>query len=344
MPRRHAGHDAVWLSPPPLYTVANLFGNFNTTGGTEGLLEVTVDGELEGSEGADHEETSRETSERSRDTELLADLDETGGGALTGETLGLVDLGEHSIGGLRNNGGGETSNQTGTKVNSCLQTVGQAVLGVDTEDSLRDLLEDDELGHGVRNLLEQNRTETSIESTDTLVLQHLAETADKTVGIGGLRDETDTGSLERAESNIGDKLGAGSGGQVDTSTVLGGGLQSEEVDMLLLEELITSELEGALEEVTGEGGTSTSKESGGTFVLDDLAETTDHAPVVGGRVELDTGLDDVDGSERAMGDGAADRAGEGEFGVKRDTRRGGGGFSLDGTHFDCCDGLIKRQK
>lgn len=44
-------------------------------------------------------------------------------------------------------------------------------------------------------LLEQDRTETGIESTDTLVLHHLAESSNETIGICWLRNETDTGGL-----------------------------------------------------------------------------------------------------------------------------------------------------
>lgn len=58
-------------------------------------------------------------------------------------------------------------------------------------------------------LLEEDRTETSVESTNTLVLQDLGETADKTAGVCRVRDETDTGSLERAEGNVGEELGGG---------------------------------------------------------------------------------------------------------------------------------------
>jgi hypothetical protein len=62
---------------------------------------------------------------------------------------------------------------------------------------------------------------------------------------------------------------------------------------LLLEELVTTELECALEEVTGEGWADTSEESAGTFFGDDLAKTADEALVVGYWVELDAGLDAV---------------------------------------------------
>lgn len=70
----------------------------------------------------------------------------------------------------------------------------------------------------------------------------------------------------------------------------------------MLEELIASEFEGALEEVACEGWANTCKESAGAFILDDLSEATDEAAVVGYGVELDSGLDDIDGCEATMGD------------------------------------------
>ena len=140
-------------------------------------------------------------------------------------------------------------------------------------------------------LLEQDGTETRVESTDTLVGEDLAGTTDQAVGELGVGNETDTGSLKRAESDIGDELSAGGGTEVDSSAVVGGGLVAESVDSLLLEELVTSELEGTLEEVTSGGGTETSPDGASTLVGDDLAETTDQAGVVGDGVKLDTGLD-----------------------------------------------------
>ena len=142
-------------------------------------------------------------------------------------------------------------------------------------------------------LLEQDGTETGVEGTDTLVLQHLGETTDKTVGIGGLRNKTNTGSLKRAEGDISEELGGTGRGKVDSSTVLGSRLKTELVDALLLEELVSTELEGTLEEVTGKGRADTSEESASTLVLNDLAETTNHATVVGLGVELHTGLDAI---------------------------------------------------
>jgi hypothetical protein len=64
--------------------------------------------------------------------------------------------------------------------------------------------------------------------------------------------------------------------------------------MLLLEELVSSELEGTLEEVTGGRGAEAGKERASTLRLDDLAETANHTPVVGGGVELDSRLHAVE--------------------------------------------------
>lgn len=140
-------------------------------------------------------------------------------------------------------------------------------------------------------LLEQDGAETSVEGTDTLGLEHLAETADQTAGIGGLGDETNTGGLERAEGDVGEELGGGGGSQIDASAVVGGVLIADQVNGLLLEELVTSELEGTLQEVSSSCWAETGQQSAGTLLLDDLLEATDETAVVGNGVELNTGLD-----------------------------------------------------
>ena len=135
---------------------------------------LTVDGELTSSDSTNHEETrsgklanvfirkkkkktrtvvrnlpSTNTSVGASETKFLTDLGKAGDGTLTRSTRGLVDLGKHSVGGLRDDGSGETSNQTGAQVNGSLGAVGEGVLVDGAVDRLRDLLEDDEFGHGV---------------------------------------------------------------------------------------------------------------------------------------------------------------------------------------------------
>lgn len=58
-----------------------------------------------------------------------------------------------------------------------------------------------------------------------------------------------------------------------------------------LEELVATELQSTLEEVTGSGRTETSQESASTLVGDNLLEAAEQATVVGDGVELNTGLD-----------------------------------------------------
>lgn len=145
---------------------------------------------------------------------------------------------------------------------------------------------------GVANLLlEQDRTETGIEGTDTLVLQHLAEASNETICVCWLRDETDTGGLERAEGDISKELSETGRGEVDGCAVVGGSLVSEQVDGLLLEKLISSKLECALEEITSSSWTETSQQSTGTLLSDNLSESSDQTLVVCGRVELNSCLD-----------------------------------------------------
>lgn len=296
-------------------------------------LDVTVDGELTSGQSTNHEQTSTNTTVATTETEFLGDLDQSASGALTGETLGLVDLGQHSIGGLRDNGGSETGNQTRTQVDDSLGSIRGSVLVDRSVDGLGDLLVDDELGHGVRDLLEQDGTETAVESTETFRLRDLAETRDETGGEGRLGHETDTGGFEGAEGNVGEEFSGSGGGEVDGGSVVGGGFVTELVDTLLLEELVSTKLESTLQEVTSEGRADTGQQSACALVGNDFSETSDHAIVVRDGVELDSGLDaeeekivrsrmvveegfragnlHIDGSEATVGDGATDSTSEG---------------------------------
>lgn len=143
------------------------------------------------------------------------------------------------------------------------------------------------------SLLEQDWAETSVERGNTLGLHDLGETADETVGEGWVGNETDTCGLERAKRDVGEELSTSGGSKVDSRAVLGGALVTNKVDSLLLEELVTSELEGTLQEVTGGGWTETREEGTSTLLGNDLSEATNHALVVGDWVELNSGLDAV---------------------------------------------------
>ena len=118
---------------------------------TESLLDITVDGKLSGSKSSHHEQTSAETSKRALKTKLLCNLDQTAGGSLSWKTLGLVDFAQHGISRLRDGGGGETSDESGSQVDGGLESIGGGLLVDALVDQLGDLLVHDELGHRIRN-------------------------------------------------------------------------------------------------------------------------------------------------------------------------------------------------
>lgn len=87
----------------------------------------------------------------------------------------------------------------------------------------------------------------------------------------------------------------------------------------MLEEFVSTEFEGTLEEVAGEGWANTRQQGTSTFIRNDLSEATDQTAVVCDRVELNSCLDaegrvsagwrvnkgrdlHVDGSEATVGD------------------------------------------
>ena len=228
--------------------------------------------------GTDHDETSAHSGEETGGAELTGHLDQSRGGSLSGSSLGLVDLGQESVGGLRDDGGGHTGDETGRQVETGLLSTSERVLGLagSGEDLLDGNLEDGELGHGVRDLLEQDGAETGVESAGALLSEDSEETAGKAVGEARLGDESDSGGLKRAEGNVGEELGDTGGTEVDGLSVLSSSVNADVVDGLLLPELVTTELEGSLDGVTDDGGAKTGQESTSSLLGDDLSESTNH--------------------------------------------------------------------
>ena len=287
-----------------------LFGDFNTSSGPKNTLNITVDSKLSGSNGTDHEKTGSDTTVRAANAELLSDFDEAADRAFTWCALGLIDFGQHCISRLGDDSGSKTGNQTGAKVDSGLGTIGESLLVDPGEDSLGDLLEDNELGHSVGDpvsrsiswnsntsmgviLLKQNRPESGVERANALLLHNATHRREQTVSESGLRDQTNTSGLQGAERNVCEEFGSTGGREVDRGTIVLRLLVANSVDRLLLEEFVTSELESALEEVAGGGGTEACQQRTGALILDDLAEATEHATVIGNRVELYASFDTV---------------------------------------------------
>lgn len=72
---------------------------------------------------------------------MTSHLDEPRGGRLAGGTLSLVDLRQEGVGGLRDNGSGQTGDKTGGKVKTSELATSKRVLG---------------LASGLKNLLDGN--------------------------------------------------------------------------------------------------------------------------------------------------------------------------------------------
>lgn len=105
-------------------------GDFDTRGSTQQALDVTVDTELTSSEGTDHNETGASASEEAANTDLVDDATHAGDHALARSSLGLVNLGEESVGRLGDQGSGETREKTGAEVDSGEGARRQLVLGL----------------------------------------------------------------------------------------------------------------------------------------------------------------------------------------------------------------------
>lgn len=84
---------------------------------------------LTSGKGTDHDQPGAHTGEETLGAELASHGYETRGGRLSGRALGLVDLGEEGVGGLRNDGGGHTGDETGTEVDTGGGTTREGLLG-----------------------------------------------------------------------------------------------------------------------------------------------------------------------------------------------------------------------
>mmetsp|Transcript_18283 Transcript_18283/g.56712 ORF Transcript_18283/g.56712 Transcript_18283/m.56712 type:complete len:378 (-) Transcript_18283:16-1149(-) len=292
--------------------------------GTGGGHHDVKDGELTGREGADHDATGAEAGEAELlEARLLGEVDEArGDGARAAGGRRLVDHRQQGVGRVRDDGGGNTGDGARRQRDGHLGRLGGG-LHVGARgggNGLGGLALDGELGHGVRDLLEQNRAEAGVEALEhAVVLDDLRDRGDEARRELRVRHEADAGGLERAQEDVGDELGARRGHEVDHGAVVPRLLVAEVRRHVDLEELNTAELEPALDEVADGGRAEARGEAGHALLGDDGAEARDHTLVVLLRLELDAGLDDVDGAHGTVGHRAADAAGEGTLDVVRRT-------------------------
>ena len=93
--------------------------------------------------------------------------------------------------------------------------------------------------------------------------------------------DLDFGHLPRAESNVGENLRGSRTSQPDGTLVLGGGLLTSEVHVVIFEDLVETVLEGTLEGVTDQGWPEALPSTGDALLGDDGSETGDETLVLG---------------------------------------------------------------
>ena len=108
---------------------------------------------------------------------------------------------------------------------------------------------------------------------------HLAEGSEHgdREGTGRARLDLDLGHLQRAEGDVGEELRGRRAGKPDSTLVFVGDLLTSEVHVLVLEELVETVLEHALEGVADECGTEAFPETTATLLGGDGLETRDDA-------------------------------------------------------------------
>lgn len=261
-------------------------------GSTNSLHDRVKDTKLTGGKRTNHDATGEKTGGHELDgAHVPGDADETGGRRTFTTGALLVDLGEEGVGGVRDDGGDDTGNHTGKERDADVGSRGRLVRGGVHRlvDGLGGFALDGKLGHGVRNLLEEDGTKAGVEAEEAVGRDHAGHAGAEALGEGGVRDGPDAHGLERAEEQVCDELCAGGRGEVDVGALLPGLALAEPLGKVDLEELDTAKLEPALDKVAGGGGAETGGEGHGALGRDDLPKGVNHALVVGDGVELDAG-------------------------------------------------------
>ncbi len=289
---------------------------------TRGCHDGVEDGELTGSQRTNHDATCAQTCQaKLLESHFSGQVHQAGHDASrsTG-SLGLVDQGQQGIGGVGDDGGGYTGNGTGGKGHGHLGG-STGFLQVDAGGGAQDILGfplHGELSHGVRYLFEQDWSETGVEAFQSaIMLQNFWERRQQTAGELWVGDQANTGGFQGAQENVSNKLGAGGGKEVDPGFVVPGGLVSIHLGLVDFEELNASELEPTLDKVPNGGGAQTGGQPTDTFFGNYLFETAHHPFVVFDRIQLDTGLDNINWAKGTVGYTTAYTTGNGTFDVVR---------------------------
>jgi len=272
----------------------------STTGGTElhNGLEGIVDPPLETSKSTDHEDTSTKTlSHKVLNTDLASNLAE--GLALV---LSLSELRDERVGRVRDDSADDTGEVTGSEGDAELSSLGVGLLGLGEDvgvEHLDDLLEEEELGHGVGDLTRPERNDRAEgEASLGAHLPHLGGSRAESDGEGtlGRSLDLDLDHFHGAKSNVSEDLSRSGTSKVDQTTVVVSVLLTSQVRVEVLEVLVETELEHTLERVTNSSGSPTLPDGGTTLLSNDGLDGTQETLVLAG-VDLHVALGDIERSD-----------------------------------------------
>lgn len=244
-------------------------GGSGTTGSLEadGSLEGIIEPPLETSEGTNHDDSGAEASPESLEADFRVDLaDVLRHGSLS---LDGVELGDHGISGVRNDGAEDTSQVTRQEGDSELLSLGvfSSGLGEDVGvEGFDDLFESDELHNGVGDLSSPKGSQTLVKSTSAFSSGHLVVSLEERGGesarLGGLHSDLD--SFEGAQEDVSNDFCGTRSDRPTDSLVLDGVLLTNDALIDVLEDFVETEFTEALEGVTNEGGEPSESETLGT--------------------------------------------------------------------------------
>ena len=275
--------------------------------------EGVEDEELAGCESSDHHTPGAEPGGAElHEASLLGDVHEPGDHAAIATGTLLVDLRKQRVGRVGDDGRSDARDEAGGHGHAHLAAPAQVLAlrgqGVVDADLRRTL--DRELGHGVWDLLEEDRHKPCVPAHDALPLDQCLHGREGAFREGGVGDLSNAGSLQRAKEDVSDELRAGRGSQHDRSPHVPCLLVSEGFGELDFEELVATELEPALHEVAGRRGPKPRGQHTRTLLGHNLAPDAQEPTLVLHWVQLDAGLHHVHRAKRTVRDGAADPAAE----------------------------------
>jgi len=250
------------------YTVQKslLLGNSDGSDSTTGSLETNeglervVDPPLETSQSTDHDDSGTHTSPETIETDITVDLLDVIHSATT--SLDTVELRDHSISGLRDQGAENTCNVTRSESDGELSGLGVFILG-SGEDScvehLYSLFESDELHDSVGDLSGPEGSETLVETVDTFISSDLSKTFSEGDGessnLGSL--DSDLNGFPRAQEDVSNDFSR-SGRKSPTDTlVFNGVFGTNDAGEDILEEFVETELSETLKGITDQSGSET---------------------------------------------------------------------------------------